>query len=306
MSKSRKNIFIILAILFSLFIICAFLNNIIALFLDKEMQLHKINFSDYDYDTHVFLYMNPFEYYEDDNLFETIRCTGWAFIPSLDDNADKHTFLILKGRKGCYITSDCGGFYDDIHTTLKEWKNIPGSFNQFLANFSTINLPDDIYDIYIYIEANEKIKGISQTNYAFKKEGIHLYNYAPHCSILTNFSIPETENSTVNGWMTVTCESEYVQVSGWATLDSISPEDTKYYVLFRGNNGSSVTVEAIKTCRTDVVHALNDPLYTESGYCCGIEIKELPDSAGTVSLIIQYQDKYYQSGFQEFSLFHSK
>ncbi len=302
MSKQKNKLFIGVAILLFIILVYVSLNKCVAHFLNEELQLKKIDFEDYNCDTHVFLYMNPFEYFEDDNLFETMRCTGWAFIPSSEDNADTHTFLILKGKKGSYITADCGGFYDEIHNTLKEWKDIPGSFNQFWADFSTINLPDDIYDIYIYIEDGKKTKGISQTNYAFKKKGIHLYNYTPHCNIIPNFSIPETEDNAVNGWVNVACEPEYVQVSGWATLDSIPPEDTKYFVLFKGNNGSSVTVEAIKTCRTDVVRTLNDPLYTESGYCCGIETEQLPDSAGTVSLIIQYQDKYYQSGSQEFSL----
>lgn len=299
MLKQKNKIFVGIAILLFVILVYASLNRCIVHFLNEELQLQKIDFDDYNCDTHVFFYMNPFVY-EENNLLETLCCTGWAFIPSTESSDDKQTFIILKGRKGSYITAGCGGIYDDIHNTLKEWKDVPGNDNQFNTRFSTVNLPDDIYDIFIYVENGEDVKGISPTNYAFKKEGVHLYDYALNSKICDHLEISSYEPDDVNGWMTVSNESEYVKVGGWATIDSIPSEDTEYFLVFEGNNGSSVTVEAIRNCRTDVVKELNDTIYTESGYSCGIEADRLPDNIGRVYLIIKFGDKYYKSGEQEF------
>lgn len=299
MLKQKNKILIGIVILFFTIIIYTSLNKCIVYFLDEELQLQKINFDEYNYDMHVFYYMNPFVY-EDNSLFETVCCTGWAFMPSTESSDDKQTFIILKGRKGSYITAGCGGIYDDIHNTLKEWKDVPGNDNQFNTRFSTVNLPDDIYDIYIYVENGKDVKGISPTNYAFKKEGIHLYDYALNSKICDELEISSFEPDSVNGWMTVSSEPGYVKVGGWATVDSIPSEDAEYFMVFEGNNGSSVTVEAIKNCRTDVVKELNDTIYTESGYSCGIEANQLPDDIGRAYLIVKFGDKYYKSGEQEF------
>lgn len=299
MLKQKNKIFIGIAILFFIILVYVSLNRCVVHFLNEELQLQKIDFEDYNYDTHVFFYLNPFVY-EDDNLFETMCCTGWAFIPSTESSDEKQTFLILKGRKGSYITAGCGGIYDDIHNTLKEWKDVPGNDNQFNTRFSTVNLPDDIYDIYIYVENGEDMKGISPTNYAFKKEGVHLYDYALNSKVHDELEISSYESDSVTGWMTVSNEPGYVKVGGWATVDSIPSEDTEYFVVFEGNNGSSVTVEAVKNCRTDVVKELNDIIYTESGYACGIESDRLPDDIGRAYLVIQSGDKYYKSEEQEF------
>ena len=301
MSKHKKRIFIGITIVFIAFLFYISLNRIVVQFLNEEMQLHKIDFDDYNYDTHVYFYMNPFEY-EDNNIFEIVSCTGWAFIPSKDNSADKRTSIILKGRKNSYITADCGGVYDDIHNRLKGWKDIPGNNNQFYARFSTVNLPDDIYDIYIYVEEGEEIKGISPTNYAFEKKGIHLYGYVPRCAVCADLDVSQIEENIDNGWMTVTGDTGYVQVSGWATVDLVPCEDAEYYVLFEGNNGERVAFETIKLCRTDVVQELDkNTLYTESGYCCGVGKDELPDDNGKVYLIMKYENKYYKSDAQEFN-----
>lgn len=295
----KKKIFIGTVIIIFAFLIYASLNRIIVKFLNEEMQLYKINFEDYDCDTHVFFYIDPIEY-ESESLFEMVCYTGWAFIPAEKNSKDKRISLILKGRKGSYITADCGGIYDDLHNRLKGWKDIPGNNNQFYARFSTVNLPDDIYDIYLYVEEGGEIKGISPTNYAFKKEGVRVSEYVPRSKINDEFRYSQIAKTIDKGWMGVLCEPEYVKVTGWGGVDSIPCEEAEYFVVFEGNNGSQVVVEAIKNCRVDVVEEFKDFLYAESGYSCGLETSQLPDDIGRVYLIVKFGDKYYKSGEQAF------
>lgn len=68
------------------------------------------------------------------------------------------------------------------------------------------------------------------------------------CDVL---DISSSKGTIDNCWMTVWFEFEYIKVSGWVALDLIPSEDMECFIVFEGNNGAQITVDAIKTCRTE-------------------------------------------------------
>ena len=290
MKGYRKVLIIFGGVMLLLFLLN--MNHIILLFCNDEIKLSKVNLDNFDFANKAYVFMNPFEYMEDD-LTELVYCSGWAFAETSQDNVNKKVTLILKGLKNTFITSECAMLADDIHRR-EGWKIIPGSNNNFAIWFSTINLPSDIYEIYVYVCENENVHGIASTGQSFKKEGVMLYEY-PTGQICENIDIDKITNAIDYGWVTVEVLNECVMVSGWSAVNSICSEDATYYLCFIGNNNNTITLRQPNICRADVADYLDDNIYMMSGFKSGLNKENLPDEKGEVYVVIEYQNSFYLS-----------
>ncbi len=295
---SKKILFIIVAALLLLIIIN--LNYIILLFCDDSIKVSKTDFNNYALlKDRAYVYMNPFEYIED-NLTELVFCSGWSFVETSQDNRDKKIQLILKGQENTFITRECDLLADDIHRR-EGWKTIPGTNNNFAIVFSTISLPADTYEIFVYVYENENAQGIASTGQSFKKEGVNLYEY-PSVEICENINLDEITNLIDYGWITVEPVNSCVIVSGWCAIDSIKSEDTTYFLCFIGDNKNMVTIRQSNYCRADVADYLEDNIYMMSGFKGGLGNESLPDEKGEVYVVIEYEGNYYLSSPETYDI----
>jgi hypothetical protein len=281
-------------ILFALLILLFVkMNNIVALFLNQQLQLQKVDFNDYNVAGKAYAYMNPYEYNRDD-LKEVVRCSGWAFAETEASNDDKSVYLILKGKKNTYRTEKCGRALDDMHLFFSDWKKITGNANNFIVDFSTVVLPEDVYEIYVYVEENKTTKGIVSTGQCFKKEGIKLYDYTLGKK---SDSINPTliEKKFDYGWIDVTIINNCIDVTGWEAIESKTSEDSDYYIVYIGRNNQNVTIHVVNQYKTNIARYLENNIYMASGFAGRLDRKSLPDETGIVYVVAENQGELYRT-----------
>ena len=282
----------VLGIILFAFICLLFMkmNSIVSLLFPQQLQLKKVNFEDYNIEGKAYAYMNPYEY--SDDLKEVVRCSGWAFAETEGSNESKSVYLILKGKKGTYRTEKCGRNLDDIHLFFSDWKKITGNSNNFIVDFSTVVLPQDIYEIYVYVEENENTKGIVSTGQSFKKDGIKLYDYTIG-EKSESINPAQIEKKFDYSWIDVSIINDCIDTSGWAAIDSKSSEDSDYYVVYIGNK--NVTIHVVNQYKTNIADHLGNNMYMASGLTGRLDRKNLPDEAGIIYVVAENQGVLYRT-----------
>lgn len=259
-------------------------------FVDDENKIYKICFEDYASSKSAYALLNPFEY-QSDSLLENVFCSGWAFVESDGENSQKSTQIILKGNKNSYITASATQFPDDVHVT-KGWKKIPGECNDFRINFSTIMLPDDSYEIYIYVEENSNTRGLINTGQGFRKKGILLMPNTIGEKV-DNIPIEDISESFSKESLSIEYEEGAVKLTGWAWVEDLESEKLNYYVVCEGINGEKSTLNIPNQYRLDMISAFDNPFYTGSGVTGRFINSDLPDSVGRMYIVAESSsDKY--------------
>lgn len=270
-----------------------FLNSIISVFLPKDIAVKKINFEDYQNLGFVYTYVNDLEISEDD-IWETIRCSGWAFVETDEPVEEKSGYLIFKGKKGSYITEKLLFSSSTIEVQL-QWKKQIGSINNgFDTKFSTVPLPSDEYKIYIYVEENENAVGLVDTGVGFRKNGVRLESYTP----IEECVIPHVDEMVVgfaHGWWDIYPEESNVRVQGWQILEGVNSEDLTYYVVFSGNNGKTTAYKLPHINHTSV--ALDYGIeHLNSGFKGNLGYDQLPDTVGIRYIVAENNGNWYRTG----------
>lgn len=292
--EKRKKI--IKYMLCALFILIVFLNmnKIIIFFFDDSIKFHKINFDDYKQAGHAYTYLNEFEYNQDD-LQEILRCTGWAFAETSENNDQKKIYLIFKGKKNSYITDEAGIGVSMVQVETPGWKNTYGGNHNFGIDVSTLGLPTDIYEIYVYVEENEHAKGIVNTGRGFKKCGVKLYSYSVG-EIVGEIDPYQINNSFYKGWIdSLSSTNDCIEVSGWQAIENKNSENTCYYLVFVGSNQKNVTMRIPTIYRTGVGSYLGSPDYIASGFRGALNRERLPDECGDVYVVAENEGVFYRT-----------
>lgn len=276
------------------------MNDIVYLFINDDLKLMKVNWEEYQTEQYAYAYMNSFEYNSDD-LLETVKCNGWAFAETNESNENKEVNVILKGTKNTYITSKSTLAADDISKRFPDWKEIPGESNNFTIEFSTLSLPNDVYEIYVYVKENDVTKGLVKIGQTFKKEGVKLYEYEVGQKIEEIAPLSIKNNLTL-GWINITNVNDCVKVSGWCAIENVESEYLNYYVVYLGDNNKNVTINVMNQYRTDVAESLGNDIYMGSGFVSCVSNNNLPDSAGDIYVVVENNGKYYVSAKYQYDI----
>lgn len=266
------------------------LNQIVAWVLPNEYSVHKIEFEDYADVGEAYALMNELEIAEDD-LRETITCSGWVFAETEENNDNKRAWLILKGRNNCYMTEELDFRISTIQWYASGWKKIQGDNHNFGIVFSTVALPPDVYEIYIYVEENDHSKGIVDTGRGFRKNGVQMESFTD----VTVCDVPDvSQMETVfdHGWWNIYPQESHIRVQGWQIKEGIASDLLTYYAVFVGENGEVLSFQmASKNHRS-----LGDDygrMYITSGFEGCFDYDQLPDVKGLRYIVAEYNGQWY-------------
>lgn len=271
------------------------LNHIAALFCDPSYRIHRISFEDYEDLGEAYIYMDEPEYSSDEsNISELLTFNGWAFAESDDTETEKEVRLIFKGKKGAYITEKAGMRMSTIQYSLSGWKKVPEKNNNFGLYCSTLTLPNDVYEIYAYINENGEDMGLVNTGETFKKEGVKLYDYTAGV-MCEDVDPTEATQMFSDGWFGIYYENDCVSVEGWEAADQVESESIDYYVSYVGDNDEIVTIAVPNMYRTNIAEHLGDVMYMGSEFEGALAYEQLPDAQGYIYILGSYGDQLFAS-----------
>ena len=269
------------------------LTNIVSLFFPRAVRLQKANFDDYADAGRAYALINEIEFLDDD-ILERINCSGWAFAETEESNEGKIGRFILKGRNHCYMTSKWMFRQSSIQNYGLSWgKNIQGTKNGYAQTFSTVQLPDDVYEIYIYLEENENTKGIVDTGAGFRKNGIHMESFTD----MEFCDTPDLEKMEVgfdHGWWDIYQEDTHLRIQGWQIKEGIPSEEFTYYVVFEGENGKTVTAKMPSRNHIGLGEDYGME-YVTSGFIGCIDYDQLPDASGYRYILAERDGVWYRT-----------
>lgn len=298
LSKKRAKFIVSCVCLLIIFIN---MNRIISCFFENNVKIHKVNFEDYVSCGQAYAYLNEYEY-DKENLQEILRCSGWAFAETTENNDNKEIYLIFKGNKASYITEKCSLLNSSVQTTTKEWKSILGDHHNFNIAVSTLSLPSDTYEIYAYVEENDKSKGIVDTGRSFKKEGVNLYSYSVG-DIVESINPSDINNIFSCGWNDGPfSKNGCIELSGWQAIENRNSEASKYYLVFVGDNKQNVTIQIPNIYLTALEESLGSYDYIASGFRGSLDKKNLPDETGVVYVVAKNNGDYYKTAEYEYDI----
>jgi hypothetical protein len=93
-------------------------------------------------------------YNETQDILFTVEFTGWAFIPSEQDNNNKEIKLVFVSGDNRYEVDTELQERFDIKTVLQE-NNISDYKHGFITKFSPLQMKNGIYKLYIFYENGE-------------------------------------------------------------------------------------------------------------------------------------------------------
>lgn len=243
------------------------------------------------------------EIYSQNDWAETIVVKGWAFVETEGDNEDRYVSLILKNEKDCYemkckppedqSTYDFEIVRKDVPQAYPD-KKIPSPAVGFLCDFSTINVKNGIYKIYLLCHENGADYGISTTDIWIEKDGsnIKLYDWKSERIGKKTKTQPDLCRSSMEAYEV----DGNVAVRGWAFAEGQNCDTQKIYLeLYKAEGDDPITYTTDVQTRTDVGDYFSDARYNESGFVAKIPEEELPDGLYTLRVLVEHQKRIWTS-----------
>lgn len=119
---------------------------------------------------------------ENNDILETVLLDGWAFVETVDNNDNREIKVIIENEKHSYeITMKDVYTYErnDVETAYVNKKIGNNKRVGFHYEFSTLQIKNGVYNIYIYVWENEENYGIADTGIQVKKDGASFKIYTP-------------------------------------------------------------------------------------------------------------------------------
>lgn len=152
---------------FIIYLLCA--NSIILSFFSDE-RLVRVNFSEIQSNSEVYYNMDSLE--ELGGLLERYYAQGWAYCETETDNTGKTISIILKNTSNdlCYKIDSVAGERADVYGVFRDEKKIYNEMNGLECQFSSINIKNGIYELYLYVKENDVNYGLTNTGYRYVKD----------------------------------------------------------------------------------------------------------------------------------------
>lgn len=276
----------LLAIFFSL-------NKIVSVFMPDEYAVRKINFEDYSDLEHAYTFVNDLEISEND-IWETIICSGWVFVESDDTDTEKDGYLIFKGTKGSYISEELNFSLSTVAATFQGKINIGNTFNRFETQFSTLQLPPDDYAVYVYLEENENDIAIVNSGKGFRKNGVQIEQYTPVDAAVVP-AAAEISAIFTHGWWGGYPEETNLRIQGWQIQEGVKSQNVTYYIVFEGNNGKTAAFKMPHVNHTTLINDYGLE-YLNSGFSGNLEYNQLPDTTGYQYIFAENNGNWCRTG----------
>ena len=232
-------------------------------------------------------------------LFEMFQITGWIWSPGKQDIQQRSVSVILKhtSSSSCYelnMVKDLDSnsatmlFRNDVKVQYPELEDdrIVG----FYGEFSTINLDDGIYEIYLNYKEAENIHGTVKTNRFVKKDGNSLqevpFPYHSNPAEPKDYSQSEALNYCIDQ---IYIDNDFLNIKGWAYIENQNTLSQNVYIELQNKESSEIWT-CYTLIRNDVAKELSDKSYSNSGFLASIPINDLHDKKCKFRIIIENND----------------
>lgn len=288
-----------------LIIYLRFSNQIISLGIPDEQLMKKVDIDEYTSTTIPIFYLEePLEHIG--GMYEYSYCAGWAFCETDFENSDKRISIVLKNVDNnlAFACEIIPYLRKDVYDTFKNIRNIYNGMVAINYKYSTLNLPNGIYEMLIYVKENEYDYGITSTDYYYKKTSTNFVRVdkegnelvlSENGEILANEVVVSVENISEQGkWNidNITKAEESLTISGWASYSSETNNNQEIYIAVNYIDGSVKYYTTQSVSRSDVATYFNDESYMKCGFKTTISDENI-NEVYSISLVAKVDEKYY-------------
>lgn len=265
------------------------INSLILLCLPSNQKARKVVNFDMSSNADTYAGIDVFRYRND--LLETLEITGWTFSSTEKDNSGKRISLMLKSDKNQYIVEDVKvTVREDIYVTFRKTVPMVGKNHGFSAKFSTFNMKDGVYDLYLYSYENPSSYGWYRTGYKVEKHGDKV-GQAEMEVIQLEAETTDQITYAIDSFMVD--ELGTAKISGWGLIKN--DEDIRnYYLEITDDDNITQYYSLNVTSRYDIAHAYGDR-YMESGIWLTMSSKDLPEGKMKLRLAIETENGVFVS-----------
>ncbi len=279
----------VLLVLFSILGVYLYFANIITIHLTKQKNEVIIHVTKpYQPFNNIIYAIDKFEINATDK--NMIQITGWAFISALDSNESRKVKLVLSGTHNTYECDALLSFRKDIIDGMDDKINEINRDNDnlgMLAYFSALNLKEDIYQLGIYVQENEKEWGFTHTDIYFIKDKGQLHRY--YGQIVENMIVDTNEDIIyiLDELRVDESNNEFDVIKGAIIKKGLDTTKQEVYVQLQNNQGDLFTYSTIPYNNNTFEEFYNDNKYANAGFMCAIPKKVLKEGEYTVDVILQ-------------------
>lgn len=293
--RRDKKIYLSIIFVVLIWLVCA--NHIVAnLFVDESNRLKKINLENVEKQDLVFAGITKGT--DSGDIFDRYSMTGMAFCAMKPGttNTNRKINLILKSDKVAYgieaVSAPRTDLYEEYYESIPLYNGSLG----FSAVFSTINIPNGIYEVALQVVENEVNFGFSETGCQYIKDNQGFRPYKGEVKLSS-----DTENVGEGCFWadSLTLKKGVLDFSGWQSMDESASQAV--YLQITNEKGALMTFKLSRNIRADVADFLQNDAHLISGISGTYENVNLTDGEYEVRIIIQSQDQYYvSSDFEKF------
>lgn len=247
----------------------------------------KVDFSEFSSNSSFMIEAEIDYCYVQNGMLEILSINGWAYnseLPAPEDNIEKEIAILLKSSKQCYLIPGS--------TYLRHDTRQPDGFG---TEVSLLEIPDEIYRIYILCFEGNGNYGISATSCLINVENgnIVLCDY-PSKQIEIDDSKAVTEpNMQYSPGITVS--SDKIDLWGWACISDKSSETQEVIISFCDQENNKYFYSTAPVERYNLVDHLGSEKYLMSGFQTTISGENLDQCDWTVRIYIKQDNELYRA-----------
>lgn len=155
---------------------------------------------------------------EKGNLAQTYTIEGHAFIDrgSEEDNPDRKVSLVLRSESVCYeISTEL--FWANINYLFLQNPRGPGHWG-YAVGFSTPNIENGTYDLFIRCSENDTIYGLADTGYQITKQNGRFIRHPARGTLLETQIAPTQDEPFSVAIDTAAITETGLTIKGWAVV----------------------------------------------------------------------------------------
>lgn len=278
----------LIVVLFLIYLFNA--NQIVARWANREHQIKKADIQNLRETEEVYYGIDAFNIQND--FFDKIYISGWAFCESSPTEFQNSINIILKGEKGTQRVKTDVSSRRDVYDLFKNLNiDISNPEVGFAVSFSTVGLKADNYDVFIECSTAEKPLGIGETGIKLLKTAGGILQVYPTGDIFFDDTIlTDKVRFEID---LIECTNEQLKISGWGIVENKISAELLYYIKIITDNKEKI-YPLVKTPRKDISGAYGNDIYLLSGFSLDIRCSdEIIRNGTTIQLIVETPEKEY-------------
>lgn len=245
------------------------------------------------------------------DILEQVGIRGWAFAETEQSNENRYVSIVLKGTDHCYCVRceqpEEKGTYDEIivrEDVQEQYPDyhIPSANVGFTCDFSTLNVQDGEYELYLYCWENLDNYGVANTGWRLQKNGADITILSGGASEAKTVEPQEVTQSEIceSVIAPVGVQDGLISITGWTFVKNMPSEAQNVYLeILKDSEDVSTVYETYEKTWAGVGRAFQDDRYNDSGFDVSISEQNVPDGTYTLRLLVENGGEVWASNYYE-------